>query len=869
MKAHFVLLVLSLCFLSAPLSASDLDNDGLDDDLEEALVSGHLPLIYFHEEEECPGPGVLLYRVRPYAPGVDSVVSASIVLLFYEDCGTIGHDGDAESFAMTLWRDDSCASGYRVHSLRTFAHLGNLLCSLTLTTGINRCDYGASEWDPVYVSKNTHAVYPSRTQCNDPDRFLCGDACEASLVMNDGFLVPPEVCQSWEMHNVGEPDHPFIVDLSEVNEGSVEFASTPIWDYRPFCGDEPYEPGDYCPASIVPKLFQCSSGPSLPVEVSLLGSGAVPSPMGFCRDQFLYLWLPYGAHVVAHIYDVAGDVIDKVYLPAFCSDEDLFVPYWDGGTVEGGCASPGVYYLLAEAHRGDNVAESDLALFGIAGDEGRPRSPSSLEAVGNSFSVSLSWDDRSEIEEAYLVERSLGTCPYAVVATLPSNTISYEDHPFYEGIARYRVMAHRTYGGNSGYSNEVELELRWDLTAPYLRGAEAPGDHAHNLAWHFDPGEAPFNWYSLLRRYKYPIGGITDEGVPPDWSAWFRIFETGERFDTLFVDTRVSDGVCFEYRVDAVVNDWADTLESNVRNFHGDCEVHGCPLLFRMCGGEERRITNLFPSIELWPSSGIVSDVVYLGEWPEEEGGMRVLKIEEVGGDTSFIDGVALYSTPDSEEISYGLTSQGRIVACGEPVAPLRALDDAGSEMTGLVREADGLVYFGQPGGSLVLEFPRGDGADSLFGIINPLDDPPAKAIGPAIFIRHGSRSEEWTHVETVFPHQDGSAALVNLSPFLRRGMRIVRVRLVWLRETAIDRLFLTRGRDESGQLEEHMLLRAVTDEGADVTEMLSRPDGNVVMLEEGEAILIYFHETLPQSGEREYFFESSGRYAKRMRCGR
>lgn len=869
MRLLFVLLTLSLSLFPSALAAIDLDNDGLGDELEDALAEEHLPFIYFHDEEACAGPGVLLYHVRPFAPGVDTVISISYVLLFYEDCGVVNHNGDAESFALTLYRDPSCPSGYSVHSLRTYAHLGYPFCSLTLTQTIDRCDYGSSGWDAVYVSKDSHAIYLSRDRCNDPERAFCGDACESSLVMYGGALIPPDIGQSWYMYNVGEPDHPFIEDLADVNEGEIQFAPTPIWDYRPFCGAESFDPGDYCPANIVPKLFQCSSGPSLPVEVSHLYQGPVPNPMGFCRNQFLFLGLPYGGNVVAHIYDEAGGVVDKVYLPYYCPGEDLRVPYWDGMTLYGACAAAGIYYLAVEAYRGDSHAEAGLTLLGIAGDEGRPNPPTDLVAAGNSAEVSLSWSDRSQIEEAYLVERSLGTCPYQAIAVLPANSTSHVDYPRYEGTARYRVMAHRTYGGNSAYSNEEELELRWNLNAPILRAGEAQGEHSHWFSWHFDPGGTPFDWYILYYRFKHADGDGSGEGGLPDWSAWFRLFETGELTDTTFLDTGISDDVCYEYRVAAVVNDWIDTLASSVENFHGDCEDDGCPVLFLVDGSGNERVTNLFPGIEQMPVDGNIVDVVGLSGGKVGFGKPNVFRIEEVGSDTSFIDELVLISLPKSRSHSYGVLPSARIVSFGRTVPPSKVTDAGGVDRTDLVRGADALGYRGKRGDVLIVEFPRGDGLDSLFGMVVNPHDPKKKVIGPEVYVYDDLEGQAiWRKVATLFPRQVNDVSLFVLP--LRGGLTAgpVKLKLVWAGGATVDHLFLTseHTRDQEGDV--IRISNAVSGGGKAVTSLVSRADTAFASLLSGESIEARFDLDQDSPREREFYIRATGYYRKGKRYG-
>ncbi len=857
-----VLLLATLPALCAPLlHGADLDNDGLPDDTEELLAESFLPRIYFHEEEACAGPGVILYHARPFAPGVDSIVSLTYVLLFYDDCGGIVHKGDAETFSLTLFEDGSCPLGYRAHSIRTCAHAGIPVCDYRPSYTIESCSFSHEEGNAVYCSKNSHAVYTSLSICNDPERWYCLDECQAVYVMNDGWLVPPEADQYWHLYNAGEVDYPFITDVAEIGNGMFDFASCPVWDFRHFCGDEPYNPGDYCPSTIVNKLFTCSTGPTLPVDVSFRLGGAVPSPMGYCRDQFLYLDLPYGGNVFAHIYSIAGDVVDKVYLPAFCASEELIASCWDGGSLYGGCSAPGNYYLQAEAQRGDDHAFTDIIRFGVSGDEGGPRSPSNLEGSGNSHAVTLTWNDRSQVEDAYIVERSLGTCPYSVVGVLPENTTTWTDTPLAEGLARYRVCAHRTFGGNSEYSNEIQLDLRWDVTAPVLSGAERGNPHAHFLSWSFDPGGVGFDRYVLSKRYRCPPGSRNDGGQPPGWSVWFDIHWSDIVTDTMLIDSLVTWENCYEYRVEAVIEDWTDTLCSNIVNFHGDCEEHGCAALSVHGDDGWRRKAYLFTAPEVGSSRGNAVDIVDLGVLSGSDDGPMAVRIGEISVDTTFLDAVLLHVIEDGGggERMPGIVTERGIALYEHRRDPLTALTREGTDVLGPVSREDGVLFSGQPGDELVLEFGEsGEEGDTLLGILDgPVEDPPAKAVWPLVFFRGGKdRSGTWTPVSSIAV-RGKSANLIDLGPFIRNFGRDMSLRIVWNSPLAIDRLFLAAA--EAVPPAVTRLDRALTDEGLDVTHLLLHDDGERVHLEKGEYVTLYLDHPSEGRATHRFFLEARG----------
>jgi len=85
-----------------------------------------------------------------------------------------------------------------------------------------------------------------------------------------------------------------------------------------------------------------------------------------------------------------------------------------------------------------------------------PAAPSNLTATAISKSqIDLAWQDNSNNEDNFVIERKKGTGSYSVIQTLPANTIAYSD----TGLTRnttytYRVKATNV-NGSSGYSNEA------------------------------------------------------------------------------------------------------------------------------------------------------------------------------------------------------------------------------------------------------------------------------------------------------------------------------------------------------------------------------------------------------------------------------
>ena len=90
--------------------------------------------------------------------------------------------------------------------------------------------------------------------------------------------------------------------------------------------------------------------------------------------------------------------------------------------------------------------------------------PSNLTATAVSLTqINLSWQDNSDNEDGFEIERSTDSVIYNLLATLNANTISYADSGLVPFVAYYyRVRAYNTIGDRSSYSNVVGATLQPD-----------------------------------------------------------------------------------------------------------------------------------------------------------------------------------------------------------------------------------------------------------------------------------------------------------------------------------------------------------------------------------------------------------------------
>ncbi len=195
--------VLIAAVLSArTFATTDDDNDGIDDSLEQALAENFFPSTHYHWNESCPDPdpSPVIFRAR-YGQATNGslhtdYIIINYVILYNEDCGFDGHNGDNE--ALEVWLQWN-GSDWEFRAVSATAHWG-ATCE----------DFTVSDDDVVWISKNKHGNYADYNECS----------CIGSPCSSDGPT------RDYVFYNAGEPDHHLLNGL-----GSVEsyWSSEAIW----------------------------------------------------------------------------------------------------------------------------------------------------------------------------------------------------------------------------------------------------------------------------------------------------------------------------------------------------------------------------------------------------------------------------------------------------------------------------------------------------------------------------------------------------------------------------------------------------------------------------------------------------------------
>jgi hypothetical protein len=179
----------------------------------------------------------------------------------------------------------------------------------------------------------------------------------------------------------------------------------------------------------------------------------------------------------------------------------------------------------------DNLTSAEVIYLDEGDFTPLPSVPDNLAAVAQSSSeIYLSWQDTSNIEEGFRVERSEDGISFTEVATVLENGTSYTDSGLTcETQYYYQVRAYNSTGG-SGYSNAASALTRMNTLPPAVTERLVFIHHSCGDNW-LDTGNGNLGdtlgtnnyyvrdiYYGWDAPYNVDIGNETDTD---DWPTWF------------------------------------------------------------------------------------------------------------------------------------------------------------------------------------------------------------------------------------------------------------------------------------------------------------------------------------------------------------
>lgn len=185
-----------------------------------------------------------------------------------------------------------------------------------------------------------------------------------------------------------------------------------------------------------------------------------------------------------------------------------------------------------------------------------PAAPSGLAAEPAFITVNLTWEDKSDNETSFIIERlDPGDASYHQVGTVGSNVTDYTDG----GLAAdtqysYRVKARNSLG-DSGYSDVVEVKtLKLEIVLPILNAPAAPSNLA---AENVTSDKVDLKWDDNSNNES---GFRIDRSA--DGGAYTEIATVGSNVEK-YSDAAVESDTTYTYRIRAY-NGFGNSAHSNL-----------------------------------------------------------------------------------------------------------------------------------------------------------------------------------------------------------------------------------------------------------------------------------------------------------------
>lgn len=194
------------------------------------------------------------------------------------------------------------------------------------------------------------------------------------------------------------------------------------------------------------------------------------------------------------------------------------------------------YYKVIAYDTDENKAESSIASVTLS----EPKAPSDLEVtVESNKRLVLTWEDKSNNETSFTIERKTGTGEFIKIGTTTANTALYSDTGISTGESyTYRVYSSNTFGDSKGYSNEVTVKAA-AYTAPSLLTLTAVSTSQIDLSW--------------KNSIEEPLKTIIERKMPGD-TNWKVIAEVPGNLKN-YSDTQLQENTQYGYRIRALLGE--------------------------------------------------------------------------------------------------------------------------------------------------------------------------------------------------------------------------------------------------------------------------------------------------------------------------
>lgn len=206
----------------------------------------------------------------------------------------------------------------------------------------------------------------------------------------------------------------------------------------------------------------------------------------------------------------------------------------------------GTTYYKVSAYSNEGESESTNIIGVTIGDQ--PEKPTNLSlSVKSDSEVKLIWNDNSNNEIGFKIERRTSSSSWNEIATIGANSESYTNKGLNSGATyNYRLRAYNSYG-NSDYTDEESAETGSVPDKPLGVKAEATGTSSIKITW-YDMSDNEDGFYIYQKPYN---------------SSSYTNLEKVNKNNTSYEATGLVSGKTYTYKVIAY-NDYGYTESSSV-----------------------------------------------------------------------------------------------------------------------------------------------------------------------------------------------------------------------------------------------------------------------------------------------------------------
>ena len=193
------------------------------------------------------------------------------------------------------------------------------------------------------------------------------------------------------------------------------------------------------------------------------------------------------------------------------------------------------YYRVTAYDNDNNKAVSNTSSISLS----EPTAPTGLKVtIVSNRDLGLSWEDKSDNETSFRIERRTGSGSFSEIAATGANVSQYTDTGVSSGgTYTYRVYANNSFGNSNSYSNEVTVTAL-SIIAPVSLTVKPVSPTQIDLSWTYS-GSGPSK--TIIERKTSTDG------------AWSEIAEVAADIGS-YSDTGLKENTLYPYRIKALIS---------------------------------------------------------------------------------------------------------------------------------------------------------------------------------------------------------------------------------------------------------------------------------------------------------------------------